>query len=87
MIGQTAVVRHDSGHVGAERDHLGAGERGDVDKGTSRCDSAARARASAITRRPSASVFSTSTVIAVAHRDHIPGRCAVPLGMFSAQAR
>src|SRR5262245_1848547 len=46
-----------------------------------------RARASASTRRPSASVLSTSTVVPPYMVSTSDGRCAVPLGMFSASGR
>ena len=45
--------------------------------------SAARASASARMSRPSASVFSTSTVLPFRILSTSPGRIAVPLGMFS----
>ncbi len=46
-----------------------------------------RASASIITRRPSASVLSTSTVLPPYAVMTSPGRWAAPLGMFSAMAR
>ncbi len=48
--------------------------------------SEARVSASARTRRPSASVFRTSTVLPLYMRSTSPGRVAEPDGMFSASA-
>ena len=79
---QTVVVAHEAGDLRSERDHARPGQRRQVDDGVgSLLDG--QDRPSASTRRPSASVLSTSMVFPLRIVSTSPGLTALPPGMFS----